>query len=314
MDFRGLEYDPDGAGAATYRPLNDYVDYGPPTRPDVGDPIRLNSITVRTRFSAQNIELNLLRLPVLTGGGCVGGGCDSGYGACGCDSGSCGYGAGGCGGCSSGCATGCGLGRGRLGGRLGRGGYGYTGPRYQLTTLAGVRYLRLDEDFQADFDATNTVTLANIPTSYRSEADNHLVGFQLGCNGVYHLGCSGRWALNCSANAGIYGNRAEVNRTLNMPAAGVLRYVGGTNDPFTTASAEDDSIATIAELRFGASYQYSCNWRFFGGYRALGISGIALAFDQHPNDFSSPGQVAQYVNTDGSLFLHGLQGGVEFSY
>jgi len=291
VDFRGLEYDPDGAGPLGYRPLNEYTSYGPPTIPDSPglDPIRVNSITVRSRFSAQNIELNLLRLPVLSGG------CD--VGSCGgCASGSCGLGRGG-------------IGRGRLGGR---GGYG--GPRYSLTTLVGVRYLRLDEDFSLDIDAENTVTGANIPFSFQSEADNHLIGLQLGCNGVYRLGCSGRWALNCSANAGIYGNRAEVTRGLTVPAGGTARYIGGTNDPFTVVNSEDNSVATIAELRAGVSYQYSCNWRFFGGYRALGISGVALAFDQLSNDFSSPAQVQEYINTNGSIFLHGLQAGVEFSY
>jgi len=288
VDFRGIEYDPDGAGPLGYRPLNEYMNYGPPTIPDgAGDPIRVNSITVRSRFSAQNIELNLLRLPVLSGG--------CGTGSCGgCASDSCGIGRGG-------------LGRGRLGG-------GYGGPRYSLTTLVGARYLRLDEDFSLGIDAENTITSASIPFFFASEADNHLFGLQLGCNGVYRLGCSGRWALNCSANAGIYGNRAEVTRSLTVPAAGVARYVGGTNDPFTVVNSEDDSFATIAELRTGVSYQYSCNWRFFGGYRALGISGVALAFDQLPNDFSSPTQVQDYINTSGSIFLHGLQGGVEFSY
>jgi len=54
IDFRGLEYDPDGAGALPYRPLNEYVDYGPPTvdyTAGGGDEIRVRSITVRNRFS-----------------------------------------------------------------------------------------------------------------------------------------------------------------------------------------------------------------------------------------------------------------------
>lgn len=293
MDFRGLEYDPDGAGALDYRQLNHYVDYGPPTADYTtdqgGNPvpqIRVRSVSVRNQFSAQNIELNLLRLPVF-GGGC-------------------------CGGCNSGC---CGAGGCGLGGRLGRGaGVGCGGSRYSVTTLIGARYLRLDEDFFLDVDSQNTGTGAVVPLSLNAEADNHLVGLQLGCNGCYRLGCAGRWALNCSANAGIYGNHAEVSRSIDMPAAGVLRYVGNGSPVFTTVESEEDEIATIAELRAGLSYQYSCNWRFFGGYRALGVSGIALAFDQLPPDWSSPAQVADYVNTSGSIFLHGLQGGIECTY
>ena len=311
LDFRGLEYDPDGAGPADYRPLNEYFSSAPPTFADPAgfDPIRLNSITVRNRFSAQNIEVNLLRLPGLSccSSGCCGaGGCSDG-----CAGGCCGGG---------GCAGGsCGIGHGRLaglrGGLRGRGGAGFAvGPRYSLTSLVGVRYLRLDEDFFLDIDAENLNTGASIPFTFASEADNQLVGIQLGCNGTYRLGQCGRWALHFGANAGIYGNHAEVTRSLNVPAAGDVRFVGGANDPFTTIETEDDGVATVAEFRVGGSYQYSCNWRLFGGYRALGVSGIALGFEQIPNDFSSPDQLAEYVNTSGSLFLHGLQAGAEYTY
>jgi len=257
--------------------------------------MRFGCEALRFAIDFQNIELNLLRLPMLGGGcGCGTGGCDAG----GCDAG--------------GCATGAyGIGRGRLGAR---GGPAYGGSRYSMTTLLGVRYLRLDEDFSIGIDAQNTASAALIPVDLRSEADNHLVGFQLGCNATYRLGCTGRWALNCSANAGIYGNRSEISRSITVPAGGNLRFGGGANEDFTSINSTENSVATIAELRIGTSYQYSCNWRFFGGYRAMGISGIALAFDQIPNDNSSPAQVAEYVNTSGSIFLHGLQSGVEFTY
>jgi hypothetical protein len=46
----------------------------------------------------------------------------------------------------------------------------------------------------------------------------------------------------------------------------------------------------------------------------MGISGIALATDQAPGAFISAAQLGNYVNSNGSLILHGLQTGVEWNY
>ncbi len=277
VDFRGLEYDP-GTG---YRSVNVYYDYGPPTT-DYSTPydVEVRSFTTRSRFSAQNIELNLLRLPVLSGG-CGLGGCDSG--ACGCDSGGC----------------------------CGSGSCGSTRPRYEVTTLVGARYMRFDEDFYFRTDYERMDTNATGYLAYNSEVDNHLIGLQLGCNGVYRMGCCGRWALHCNSTVGVYGNRIEAHQWIASPA-GNVRYVNGTNANFDIESKKDD-VAMIAELRLGGSYQYSCNWRFYGGWRAIGVTGIALATEQIPTAFITPGQVSQ-VASNGSLILHGVQAGVEYTY
>ena len=300
IDYRGLEYDP-GTG---YRPVNHYYDYGPPTADyTVGplDEIQIRSITVRNRFSAQNVELNLLRLPVLSGGYC-GTACSTSCGSCdtyGCDGGGCGIGGG--------------MGQ-RMAGRLRRGGAGCCdcgGPRYSVTTLIGARYMRLDEDFLIRSDYENMTTPGTGWLSHQIDLENHLIGAQIGCNGVYHLGCSGRWALHCNSVAGIYGNHMEVWNRMNSPT-GTVRYSNGTNETFDLRY-EDDELAFIGELRVGGSYQYGCNWRFYGGYRLLGLSGVALAFDQITPALITPTQSA-YVDSDGSVILHGLQAGVECTY
>jgi len=271
IDYRGIEYD----GGGGYRPVNDSYDYGPPTQtPVVGaDIIRVRSMTARNRFSAQNVEINLLRLPILCGGcGCAAGGaCDT------CASGSCGV-----------------------------------RPRYSLTTLFGARYMRLDEDFmfRTDFENETATTFGFL--SHNIDVENHLVGAQLGCNGAYHLGCAGCWALHCSTNVGVYGNHMEVWNRMDAPVGGTVRLANGGNEPFNFRY-DDGNVAVIGELRLGCSYKYSCNWRFFGGYRLLGISGVALAFDQIAPANISPNQIS-YVDTDGSVFLHGLQAGVECTY
>jgi len=293
------------------RPVNDYFDYGPPTANPAGDTIRIRQISARNSFSMQNLELNLLRFPVLGGGyysaaagGAYGGGFGSGrglgrrggsggYGAGGCDSGSCG--AGGCNTCASG---GCGAGRGCASG-------------FSATGLLGLRYVRIDEDFmfRSDFDNETAGTTGFI--SRDVDVDNHLVGAQFGCNMIYRYGCSGRWAVHCNSVVGVFGNRSEVWNRMDAPVAGgdVTFNNGDTFD----IRYEDDGIAVLGELRAGMSYQYSCNWRLFGGYRLLGISGVALAFDQVADQNISAAQ-ASYVDSNGSIFIHGLQAGVEYTY
>ena len=198
-----------------------------------------------------------------------------------------------------------------VGGGCSQGGCG-GGPRYSLTTLIGARYMRLDEDFmfRTDFENETATTFGFL--SNNIDVDNHSVGAQLGCNGVYRLGCSGRWALHCNTNVGVYGNHMEVWNRMDAPVGGNVRLANGGNEPFDFRY-EDDDVALVGELRVGSSYQYSCNCRFFSGYRVLGISGVALAFDQIPTANITPNQVS-YVDSDGSIFLHGLQAGVEFTY
>ncbi|MCG8451514.1 MAG: BBP7 family outer membrane beta-barrel protein [Pirellulales bacterium] len=290
LDYRGLEYDP-GTG---YRSVNDYYDYAPPTQNPGGNVIRVRSLTARNRFSAQNVEVNLLRLPVLCGGSC-------GVSCGGCDAGGCAGGS-----CASGGRFGRGLGLGR------RGCCDCGGPRYSVTTVVGGRYMRLDEEFMFRTDYENETTSAVGFLSHNIDAENHLIGAQLGCTGVYHLGCSGRWALHCNSVVGVYVNHMEIWNRMDSPAGGTVRYANGTNATFDLRY-EDDDVAVIGELRVGGSYQYSCNWRLFGGYRMLGISGVALAFDQIPTSYITPAHTS-YVDSDGSIFLHGLQAGVECTY
>jgi len=315
IDYRGLEANM-GAG---YRPMNHYFDFGAPTTDNTaGGDIEIRTLTARNTFSVQSIELNLLHFSLFgssgfsAGLGGYGSGVGAGLGSRGIGS-RLGLGHGGCasGGCTSGgcdscagggCAGGCGV-----GGGCGCGG----ASRFSTTCLVGVRYFRADDDFmfRSDFENVGAGTTGFI--SNNIDVDNHLVGAQFGSNTTYRCGNSGRWALHCNSVVGVYNNRSEVWNRFDSPLDD-SRFVNNGNADFNLRY-EDDNVAVIGELRAGASYQYSCNWRLFGGYRLLGISGIAQAFDQIPTDYVSPNQVS-YVDSSGSIFLHGLQGGVEFVY
>ncbi len=304
IDFRGLEVNM-GSG---YRPVNSYFDYAPPVADHTNDPgfvgvdVEIRSLVARSTFSTQSVEVNLLRLPMFgSSGSCSTGSCDTG----GCSGGSCGSGA-------------VARGLGGAGGLRGRGSFApFSGPRHSMTTLAGFRFMRFDEDFSLRsnvdlVDGTGT-TVGSEFIAYNIEADNQLYGFQLGCNGIYRLGCRGRWALQYGTSFGIYGNRMNVSQRMDIPSTGIAtRYVNGAQSNFDVNSSKDD-VAFLGELRVGGSYQYSQNWRLYGGWRALAVSGVALTTSQIPTAFITPGQVGN-INSNGSLFLHGLQAGVEYTY
>ena len=100
--------------------------------------------------------------------------------------------------------------------------------------------------------------------------------------------------------------------TQPVPAGDTIRVRSLTARNSFTAQNLELNLLHLPVL-CGGCYQYNCNWRFFSGYRLLGISGVALAFDQIADANITPAQVG-YVDSDGSIYLHGLQAGVECTY
>lgn len=150
-NFAGLQYDHDRDGA-NWRPVNDYYEYqmpvNAPVAPAVGD-IRVVTQRVRTNWSAQNIELNLLRLPMFYGGTC------GGYDACG--------------GCGSACTSPFTM-------------VGLCGFRY-LRFDDAFEY----GTWCTEYDGANWQDPYAL--YYDINVDNHLMGFQLGANMNYCVGC-----------------------------------------------------------------------------------------------------------------------------
>jgi hypothetical protein len=283
MPMTGLEYD-SGAG---YRPVNEYWDYGPPAQ--VQD-LRVTLARVHSSFEVQNVEINLLRLN-LCGGGYGPAVCTTSYGLDACGGGNTGYGA--CDGGYAACPPApC-----------------SAGSKYSCTGVCGVRWMQFDEDFMYGVDFLNTTTLATGFLNYWSTVENNLIGAQIGCNGMYRVGC--KWGLHLDSLVGLYGNDVDVRQYMTSPT-GNVRFIG-SQENFDVRSYKTD-VAMIGELRLGVSCQISCKCRLYGGWRAIGVTGIALATDQAPNQFLDVAQLQNYVNSNGSLILHGLQAGVEWNY
>ena len=72
-------------------------------------------------------------------------------------------------------------------------------------------------------------------------------------------------------------------------------------------------MAFLGQVDLGARYQVSKCWSLNGGYRVVGVSGLANAVDQIPSSFGNL-QGASYLNNNGSQILHGAYVGATFCF
>jgi hypothetical protein len=173
-NFAGERYDRAGGGMM---PVNNYFNYGipvpsQPTMPATDGDVRIRTVSERTSFTAQNIELNFLRLPMM------------------------------CGGCAPSCDSGCG------GGGCAQPSYGSA---FTVTGMCGVRFFRIDDDFRfADqfYVQTAGAPGADGNIYFDRSVDNLMSGFQWGANMNYRVGC--RWNFFCDSAFGIYDNHMRV--------------------------------------------------------------------------------------------------------
>jgi hypothetical protein len=173
--------------------------------------------------------------------------------------------------------------------------------------LAGFRYFSFDEDFSY---ATFTQAASYPPEFYYENCvENDLYGFQVGARSERCW--SGRWGTQFGTKVGIYTNHIEACQAMHdaFPAYAVITSGPYAGTDYTFESSKDD-FAMAGELNLGLTYQWNCNWRSLLGYRAIGVSGVALAPDQIPVNFSDA-QDIQRIKSNGSLILHGVYFGVE---
>ena len=278
----GLMYE-NGSGDPA-RPVNEYYDYQMPIEddmPPMTDDVRVIQQRVRTYFSAQNLEINLLRLPLY----------DIGCGT-GCGSASYGYDA--CGGCAPACEPEC-------------------GSSFSVSGVCGVRYFRTDDDFEWSTQWARYDGAAWAPSVdelfHDIEVDNNLVGFQLG--GIMNYCVASRWNFFLDTKFGFYNNHISHMQRVYSDL-GNYAYYQETGEGVYVESSKDD-VAFLGEMRLGGSCDISCHWRAVLAYRAVALTGVALSQDQLKSEYSNYADTAR-IDSDGSMVIHGVQIGAECKY
>ncbi len=188
------------------------------------------------------------------------------------------------------------------------------GKGLQLTWIGGFRFFKLSDAFAYNSDDADTVFTGTVDeATYSVDVQNHLLGFQLGNQLDYY--CGKRFNLFARAKVGAFYNHIT-HRS----------FVGGTlgaaviNDPanfydgrsFDINSYKND-MSFLAELDLGMNFQVTCCLSTQVGYRAVGLTGVALAPEQIPLNFGDYEGV-RFVDSGGSMILHGGYAGLTFTW
>ncbi|MCO6046967.1 BBP7 family outer membrane beta-barrel protein [Aeoliella sp. ICT_H6.2] len=190
-----------------------------------------------------------------------------------------------------------------------------------VNAVCGVRYMKLDDDFQlaAMYSDSSVATdpvdyVGFLPTDDNTifhdiNVDNELVGFQFGGNMNYMVGC--KLSLFCDTQMGIYGNSISSNQRVWAGGDGEVYLADGTSAAVVNSDKTD--VSFMGELRAGVGYHLSNNCRWTTAYRVIAITGVALSTEQIPTEWSGADYVG-IVDSNDSIVLHGLQTGFEWKY
>lgn len=184
------------------------------------------------------------------------------------------------------------------------------GKQVNFELLGGLRWFQFDETFR--YSAFGTFGGYPTDLNYELDVENTLLGLQMGARTETCL--TNKLRVSATSKVGVFNNNINMRQSI-FDENGIYPTINTgvyTNTDYNFQSSEND-FALLGELDFGLIYQLSCKSRLTVGYRALGVSGIALADDQIPNDFRDIRDIQQ-INSGGSLILHGAYAGLEWCH
>lgn len=176
---------------------------------------------------------------------------------------------------------------------------------YEL--LGGFRWFQFNEGFGfGAFSAAGTPTTVE----YNIDVENTLLGFQLGGRSEYCI--SDRLSAAIGGKIGVFNNRVNHRQSIADENGNLAYRTAAGVDDYLYEGSKDD-LSMLGELDLGMSYRMSCNSRVVWGYRIIGVSGIALAPDQIPTDYTLDAEINS-INSNGDLIVGGGYAGFEFCF
>jgi hypothetical protein len=160
----------------------------------------------------------------------------------------------------------------------------------RVKSLIGFRIMELDENMTV-FDA------ASPPPLFDGDIDNHLIGFQLGVEGILYKSC--RWEIEGGTKFGVYHNSADFDAA--FPQAG----------PAAVFTAAEDHTTFSGEVWLGANYYITNRLALRAGYQAMWIEGVAILPEQL-DDLAVP--LLGDLDMGGSPFYHGAYFGAQIDW
>jgi hypothetical protein len=182
------------------------------------------------------------------------------------------------------------------------------GRRMPLDVLAGVRYMKVQENF--DFFAANTgptlpgLTNASPTGLYSTRTDNDMIGLQIGGDLSYRL--TNGWSLMGRGRGGLLINSASQRSNLN----GTLV---ATSNPYSeTGSGSGVGMASLFEFGLHTNFQLSDNLSLMVGYQGLYLNDLSTAPRQFQWNIDQGSRNG--LDRHGSLFFFGPAAGIEWRW
>jgi Putative beta barrel porin-7 (BBP7) len=187
-------------------------------------------------------------------------------------------------------------------------------PRMQYGWLAGFRYLRFAESttFYTDYD---DMVIDNDINEFRYglTTKNDLYGFQFGGQGNYAL--NNCWNIYGAGRAGVFNNHIQHRQFISHPNSGNYAQIttGAYAGQDYVIESERDALAVMGQFDLGLRYNWNCRVSLEGGYRVIGIAGVATSDGQISDNFADP-RMAAAIKADDALLLHGAYLGGTFRF
>jgi hypothetical protein len=188
--------------------------------------------------------------------------------------------------------------------------------RYQGSCIYGVRYFKLDEDFNYFTQSTipgdptaDPPTLDTIGSlSNNINVHNNMVGIQIG--GDLWMCILPGLRVGAEGKAAVLGNNIAVENTIAVNT--------GLQVPVEDLVTHD--VSFLGEANIMGTYRLNQQWTLRGGYQFLFVDGVALAPENFnpvpPAVFNPPPGVNRVasINDNGNVFYHGWFAGAEFMW
>jgi hypothetical protein len=179
-------------------------------------------------------------------------------------------------------------------------------PGTYMSYLVGLRYMTLGDGalWHGQGTVVDNGTSNFITADYNTRTENDLLGLQIGSDLMFRR-C--KWAWGVRAKMGPFVNFARDIQEIKNNAIG---------DPFnsvflnTRLTAQKQIISLIGEVGFVATYKFKPNLMGRAAYDFMWINGLALG----PEQFQFTDTPVAAINTNGSIFSHGLTLGLEWSW
>ena len=184
--------------------------------------------------------------------------------------------------------------------------------RWQFGWLAGFRYFSFNESLTMRTDENDTVIGQVGDTdelTYRINATNSLTGFQMGGQGAwYYNNC---FSFYGAGRFGVYNNHVQSNQYISGTGGDAYINAGSYSGDAWRYSNTRNGLAGVGQLDLGTRYQMGCHWSIYGGYRLVGLAGVATSASQIPQNFGNP---RNSICANDSVLLHGTFLGAQYAW